>query len=494
MTYGLEKSDRLTVPKKPSNKAEPSAAEEAEGRSLAKGNPPQDDTNRMQSRSKVSSALRRIRQAAERDKRVKFTSLMHHIYSVDMLREAYFSLKREAAPGIDGETWRHYGEELEARLQDLSARLARGAYRASPAQRAYVPKADGRQRPIGVPVLEDKLVQRATVAVLNQIYETEFLGFSYGFRPGRSPHDALAALDTAIQTKKVNHVLDADIRGFFDAISHEWTVKFVEHRIGDKRVIRLIQKWLKAGVLEDGRWMQVEEGTPQGGSASPLLANIYLHYVFDLWVQQWRTKRAHGDVIVVRFCDDFIVGFQYRFDAEQFLADLQERFLKFGLELHPDKTRLIEFGRYAASDRKLRKLGKPGTFDFLGLTHICGTTRSGKFTVQRKTVGRRLRAKLKEVHAELRRRLHDPIPEVGHWLRSVVNGHCRYYGVTGNFRAISRFRFEVAKLWHHVLRRRSQRVSLTWERMKRLIKRWLPPARIYHPGRSMRQLQLGVQT
>ncbi len=494
MANGLEKSDRLIRPKRLSNKAERSAAEKAEGRSLAKGNPPQDNADRMQGRKKVNSGLRRIRQAAERDRKGKFTSLLHHIYSVDMLREAYFSLKREAAPGIDGETWRHYGEDLEEHLRDLSERLARGAYRASPVQRVYVPKPDGRQRPIGVPVLEDKVVQRATVAVLNQIYETEFLGFSYGFRPGRSPHDALEALEQAIVTKKVNYVLDADIRGFFEAISHEWTVKFVEHRIGDKRVIRLIQKWLKAGVLEDGIWAQVEEGTPQGGSASPLLANIYLHYVFDLWVQQWRKKRAHGDVIVVRFCDDFIVGFQYRFDAEQFLAELKERFLKFSLELHPAKTRLIEFGRFAASDRKPRKLGKPETFDFLGLTHICGATRNGKFTVKRKTSGQRLRAKLKEVHAELRRRLHDPIPEVGHRLRLVVSGHCRYYGVTGNFRSISRFRYEVAKLWHHVLRRRSQRARLTWERMARLIKRWLPPARIYHPARSMKQLPLSVQT
>jgi RNA-directed DNA polymerase len=432
MTHGLEKSDRRVVPQKPSNKAERSATEKAEGRSLAKGNPLQDDTNRIQGRRKVNSALERIRQAAERDKKVKFTSLVHHIYSVDMLREAYFSLEREAAPGVDGETWQHYGEDLEEHLRDLSERLARGAYRASPVQRVYVPKPDGRQRPIGVPVLEDKLVQRATVAVLNQIYETEFLGFSYGFRPGRSQHDALEALESAIVTRKVDYLLDADIRGFFDAISHEWTMKFGEHRIADKRVIRLIQKWLKAGVLEDGTRTQAEEGTPQGGSASPLLANIYLHYVFDLWVQQWRKKRAHGEVIVVRFCDDFIVGFQYRFDAEQFLAELKERLRKFSLELHPEKTRLIEFGRFAAADRKQRQLGKPETFDFLGLTHICGTTRNGKFTVKRKTVRRRLRAKLKEVHAELRRRLHDPIPEVGQWLRSVVNGHCRYYGVTGN--------------------------------------------------------------
>src|SRR5438876_4128815 len=421
----LEESDRPIVSMKRPNKAGQPAAEGVERRGLVKGNALRRDTHRIQGRARVKQALERIRQAAGRDKRGKLTSLLHHIYAVDTLREAYYRLEREASPGVDGITWRQYGEKLEANLQELSGRLARGAYRASPAQRVYVPKPDGRQRPIGVPVLEDKVVQRATVAVLNQIYETEFLGFSYGFRPGRSQHDALEALESAIVTRKVNYVLDADIRGFFDAISHEWTVKFVEHRIGDKRVIRLIQKWLKAGVLEEGTWAQAEEGTPQGGSASPLLANIYLHYVFDLWVQQWRKKRSHGDVIVVRYCDDFIVGFQHRFDAEQFRAEVKERFLKFSLELHPEKTRLLEFGRFAASDRKQRKLGKPETFDFLGLTHICGATREGKFTVKRKTVRQRLRAKLKEVHAELRRRLHDPIPEVGHWLRSVVNGHCR---------------------------------------------------------------------
>jgi RNA-directed DNA polymerase len=326
VTHGLEKSDRLTVPKKRSNKAEPAAAERAEGRSLAKGNPVQGDTNRIPRRGKVNRALGRRRQAAARNRQAKFTSLLHHIYSVDRLREAYFSLKREAAPGVDGETWRHYGAELAAHLQDLSGRLARGAYRASPAQRGYVPKPDGRQRPIGVPVLQDKVVQRAAVAVLNQIYETECLGFWYGFRPGRGQHDALAAVETARATKNVNDVLDADIRGFFDAIWHEWTVKFVEHRIGDERVVRLIQKWLKAGVLEDGTWTQVKEGTPHGGSASPLLANLYRHYVCDLWLPQGRTKRARGDVIVVRCCDDFMVGFQYRSDAEQFLAGAEGTF------------------------------------------------------------------------------------------------------------------------------------------------------------------------
>src|SRR5260370_9068164 len=374
MMHGLEKSDRLTVPKKLSNRAERSVAEKAEGRSLAKGNPPQDDNNRMQGRGQVTSALRRIRQAAERDRKGKFTSLLHHIYSVDMLREAYFGLKREAAPGVDGETWRHYGEDLEEHLRDLSGRLARGAYRASPVQRVYVPKPDGRQRPILLPALEDKIVQRATVAVLNQIYELDFLDFSYGFRPGRSPHDALEALDKAIWNQKVNWVLDADVRSFFDAMVHEWAVTFVEHRIGDNRVLRLIRKWLTAGVLEDGMWSEVEQGTPQGGSLSPLLANVYLHYVFDLWVQHWRKKRAHGDVVVVRFADDFIVGFQHRTDAERFLAELKERFQKFGLEVHPEKTRLLEFGRYAAERRQRRGQGNPETFRFLGLTHISGKT------------------------------------------------------------------------------------------------------------------------
>src|SRR5437870_7988913 len=492
MMDGLEKSDRLIQPKKLSNTAERSAAEKAEGRSLAKGNPHQDDTNRMQGRRKVNSALRRIRQAAEQDKKGRFTSLLHHISSVNMLRVAYFSLKREAAPGVDGETWRHYGEDLEEHLRDLSGRLARGAYRASPVQRVYVPKPDGRQRPIGEPALEDKLVQRATVAVLNQIYEVDFLDFSYGFRPGRSPHDAIDALDKAIWTQKVNWVLDADVRSFFDAMVHEWAITFVEHRIGDKRVIRLIRKWLTAGVLEDGTWTEVDQGTPQGGSLSPLLANAYLHYVFDLWIQQWRKKRAHGDVVVVRFADDFIVGFQHRTDAERFLAQLKERFQKFGLEVHPEKTRLLEFGRYAAERRQRRGEGKPETFDFLGLTHICGKDRKGRFVVKRRTARKRLQAKLREVHTELRRRLNVPVRQVGEWLASVLRGHYRYYGVVGNFEALSRFHYEVAQLWHRVLERRSQKARVKWERMARLIKRWLPPARIYHPARTTSQLRLAL--
>ena len=452
-----------------------------EGRGLAKGNPSQQNAPRTQSRDGAPSALERVRQAAERDKKVRFTALLHHVYDVEHLRAAYFALKRDAAAGVDGETWRHYGEALEENLPDLSGRLKRGAYRAKPVRRAYIPKADGRQRPLGVPALEDKIVQRATVEVLNAIYETDFLGFSYGFRPGRSQHDALDALYAGLLTRKVNWVLDADIRGFFDAIDHGWLVKFVEHRIADRRVVRLIQKWLNAGVLEDGTRTRSEEGTPQGGSISPLLANIYLHYVFDLWVQRWRKTQAHGDVIVVRYADDFIVGFQHRADAERFLAELRERFAKFGLELHPEKTRLLEFGPFAAEHRRRAGQGKPETFNFLGFTHICGKKRNGRFTVVRQTIRKRLQAKLSEVKAELRRRMHDPIPAVGRWLRSVVEGHLRYYGVPMNGPALFTFRFQVGRLWCRTLRRRSQTARLTWERMRRLIRRWLPPPRICHP-------------
>ncbi len=459
-----EKSDRPTVPTKSPNKAGQPAAEGMEGSDLAKRNLDQSNTLRMQGRVSVSNRLERVRQAAQRDSRMKFTALLHHVYALDMLREAYYDLKRDAAAGVDEETWQQYGQDLEGNLQDLSDRLKRGAYRALPVRRVYIPKADGRQRPLGVPVVEDKIVQRATVAVLNAIYETEFLGFSYGFRPGRSQHNALDALNVGLMKRQVNWVLDADIRGFFEAISHEWLVKFVEHRIGDRRVIRLIQKWLKAGALENGTWTQQEEGTQQGGSASPLLANVYLHYVFDLWVQRWRQRSANGEVIVVRFADDIIVGFQYRSEADRFLAAMRERLTKFGLE---------------------------ETFNFLGFSHICGKTRKGWFTVARQTERRRVQTKLKEVKAELRRRLHAPVPDVGQWLRSVVTGHYRYYGVPGNYTALAGFRDHISRLWHRALGRRSQKGHVTWERMARLTTRWLPPAHIYHPQPMAR---LGVTT
>jgi group II intron reverse transcriptase/maturase len=453
-----------------------------EGRAVAKGNSPERNVLRTQSRAGTPSALERVRQAAQRDRKQRFTALLHHVYDVARLRAAYLALKRDAAAGVDGETWHSYGQALEANLQDLSERLKRGAYRARPVRRAYIPKADGRQRPLGVPALEDKLVQRAVVEVLNAIYDTDFLGFSYGFRPTRSPHHALDALSVGLLTKKVNWVLDADIRGFFDTLDHGWLIRFIEHRVADRRVVRLIQKWLAAGVLEDGHTTVSEVGTVQGGSVSPLLANIYLHYVFDLWIQRWRTTQAHGEVIVVRFADDFVVGFQHREEAERFRTELRERFARFGLTLHPDKTRLIEFGRFADRDRRGRGDGKPETFNFLGFTHICGKKRNGRFTVVRQTIRKRLQAKLGEVKAELRRRLHDPIPQVGAWLGTVVRGHTRYYyGVPMNGPAIARFRFLVGGLWHRALARRSDTGHVPWARMRRLIARWLPPARICHP-------------
>lgn len=515
MTHERGKSDDSVVPKKSSNnegagtnrshgnpytgtkaetpdtaKGEPTGtnsartppAERMEERESAEGNPQERDTLRTLGRERVQQALARVRQVAASDKEVRFTALLHHVYNPDTLREAYWLLKRDAAPGVDGETWRHYGEDLEASLLDLSGRLKRRAYHAKPVKRAYIAKADGRTRPLGVPALEDKVVQRATVMVLNAVYETDFLGFSYGFRPGRSQHNALDALYTGLLTRKVNWVLDADIRGFFDTIDHEWLVKFVEHRIADRRVVRLIRKWLNAGVLEDGVRTVSEVGTVQGGSISPLLANIYLHYVFDLWVQAWRESKARGDLIVVRYADDFVVGFQHKDEAERFLAELRERFATSGLELHPEKTRLLEFGHWARKNRERRGDGKPETFDFLGFTHICSRKRSnGMFTVLRQTVRKRLSAKLKDIKAELRRRLHHPIPAIGKWLRSVVEGHMRYFAVPMNGEAISRFRFEVARLWHRALCRRSQKGRVLWERMYRLIDRYLPAVRVCHP-------------
>ena len=480
---GGRESDNPIVPEKPSNKdaGAPVSAEKVEGRGLAKGNPSESTRGRTQDRGDLQAALDRVRQAARKDKEKQFTTLWHHVYNVERLRAAYFGVNREGAPGVDGETWEHYGRGLEEKLRDLSLRLQRGAYRARPVQRVYIPKPDGRQRPIGVPTLEDKIVQRACVEVFNAVYETDFLGFSHGFRPGRGPHHALDALAVGMRRRKVNWVLDADIRGFFDAIDHEWLVKFLGHRIADRRVVRHVKKWLNAGVLEEGRWRRVEEGTPQGGSISPLLANIYLHYAFDLWVHAWRRTRAKGEMIVVRYADDFIVGFEHRQEAERFLEELRERFRKFGLELHPEKTRLIEFGRYARRDRERCGDSKPENFSFLGFTHYCALTRNGKFKVLRLTMAKRMRAKLAELKGEVRRRKHRPIPEVGHWLGTVLRGHYQYYGVPGNSYGLRRFQRQVIYLWYRVLRRRSQRTRLTWERMNRLVRSYLPTPRITHP-------------
>ena len=481
MTNAHGKSDRPIVPEKSPNKAPRGAAEGMEGRGLAKGNSREQNALRTQGRESVHRALARVRKAARKDRKQRFSALLHHVYNVDGLREAYYAVKRDAAPGIDGETWRSYGENLEGNLRDLSERLGRGAYRAQPVKRAYVPKLDGGQRPIGLPVLEDKIVQRCVVQVLTAIYDREFFGFSYGFRAGRNQHQALAALREALRTKKVNWVLDADLRAFFDTLRHEWLVKFIEHRIGDRRIVHLIQKWLRAGVLEEGKRTQSEVGTVQGGSISPLLANLYLHYVFDLWVQQGRTKRAKGDLVVVRFADDFLVGFQHRQEAERFRAELRDRLTKFGLELHPDKTRLIEFGRFAARNRSDRGEGKPETFHFLGFTHICATTQGGGFEVLRQTMRKKWQAKLKEVYQELRRRMHASIPEQGRYLRAVMLGHIEYYGVPGNRAAMNAFRFRLGWLWWKVLRRRSQKDDFPKERLAQIVKRWLPYPYLSHP-------------
>jgi group II intron reverse transcriptase/maturase len=487
---GHRRTDRSVRAENSSNKAPERAAETREQRDLARGKPTECNTPRTQSRSSVPSALERIRQAAKKDRKLRFTALFHHVYDVARLKAAYEALKPKAAAGVDGVTWHGYGEDLEGNLRDLSERLRRGAYRAQPVRRVFIPKADGRQRPIGVPALEDKVVQRAVVEVLNAIYETDFLGFSYGFRPGRKQHDALDALTTGIMTKKVNWVLDGDIRSFFDTLKHEWVIKFVEHRVADQRIVRLIQKWLNAGVLEDGKRLVSELGTVQGGSISPLLANLYLHYVFDLWAQQWRTKRARGDVVIVRYADDFVAGFQHRSDAVRFHAELCERFAKFGLELHPVKTRTLEFGRFAAPNRERRGEASPETFNFLGFTHSCAKTRSGGFTVLRQTMAKRMQAKLADVKEQLRKRRQQPVPKQGAYVRSVVSGHVRYYGVPMNSRALGSFRFEVGRLWWQSLRRRSQR-PLRWHKMDRLLKRWLPPARVCHPYPLER---LGVTT
>ena len=451
------------------------------GRRPIEGNTAQPTTPRTQSRTGVSSGLDRVREAARKDKRAKFTALLHHV-SVDRLRESFYTLRRGAAPGVDGVTWRQYEVGVEDRLADLHTRVHQGTYRAQPSKRAFIPKPDGRRRPLGIAALEDKIVQHAVVTVLNAIYETDFLGFSYGFRPGRSQHDALDAVHVGVMGRKVNWVLDVDIRAFFDTIDHAWMMKFIEHRIADPRMIRLIQKWLRAGVSEDGKWSQTTAGTPQGAVISPLLSNVYLHYVFDLWVNQWRDRHASGDVIVVRYADDFVMGFQHQHEAERFLADLKARAEQFGLSLHPDKTRLIEFGRFADQNRRRREGCKPETFDFLGFTHACGRKHAnGRYTVRRRSTRKRLRAKLAAVKQALLRRRHLPIKQQGVYLRSVVQGYLNYHAVPGNMPALQAFRRECVRHWFKALRRRGQRHRMTWERLKPWIDRLLPKPLILHP-------------
>ena len=480
MMPAREKSDAAIVAGKPANAVAPSTAEPVEPRAAAEGNASQHSTGRMPSRGTVSQGLERIRQAARERKKERFTALLHHI-SVEHLEAAFFDLKENAAAGVDGLTWRDYEQNLERNLEDLHARVHRGAYRALPSRRVYIPKPDGRQRPLAVAALEDKIVQRATAAVLNAIYEEDFLGFSYGFRPGRGAHDALDALVVGIHSRRVNFILDADIRSFFDTVSQEWLIRFVEHRVGDRRVIRLIQKWLKAGVLEDGVVTVSDRGTGQGSVISPLLANIYLHYVLDLWAERWRRREATGDIIIVRYADDLIVGFEHETDARRFLDAMRERLQEFSLSLHPEKTRLIEFGRFAAENRKRRGLGKPETFNFLGFTFICGKSRRGKFQIKRKSRTDRMRAKLQAIKQELRRRMHQPIPQQGRWLQQVVTGYFNYHAVPTNSRALATFRFRVTDLWQRSLRRRSQRDHTAWSQIKRLANDWLPNPRVLHP-------------
>jgi RNA-directed DNA polymerase len=485
MMHGRGKSDSVIVAMKPANKAEPSAAESGEPRAGTKGNASQQSTRRTQSRENVSQALDRIRQVARQRKKERFTALFHHI-SVDLLRTAFFALKRDAAAGVDGLKWQDYEADLERNLEDLHARVQRGAYRALPSRRQYISKPDGRQRPLAIAALEDKVVQRATAAVLNGIYEEDFLGFSYAFRPKRGQHDALDALVVGITSKKVNYILDADIKGFFDAVSQTWLVRFLEHRIADPRIIHLIQKWLKAGILEDGVVTVSDTGTGQGSVISPLLANVYLHYGFDLWAERWRRREATGDMIIVRYADDIVVGFEHEIDARRFWDAMRERLQEFSLSLHPEKTRLIEFGRHAARRRAQRGLGKPETFNFLGLTFICGKSRQGNFLIKRKTRRDRMQGKLQDIKKEMRRRMHQSIPEQGKWLRQVVTGYFNYHAVPTNRRALVAFRTEITKGWRWILKRRSQKGDLTWDRIKKLADDWLPTPRILHPWPNQR--------
>jgi group II intron reverse transcriptase/maturase len=480
-------SDSSIVPKKPANKTGlPTVAELVEERELAKKNTEQPLLDRTQNRNTNESSFRPrsrgllgVREAARKDRKLKFTSLLHHL-TPDLLRTSFLELKKSAVPGVDEQTWSDYATGFEQRIVDLHARIHRGAYRAKPSKRTYIPKGDGKLRPLGIAALEDKIVQQATRTILECIYEVDFIGFSYGFRPVRSQHRALDALSVGITQHNVNWIIDADIRGFFDNISHEWMMKFLEHRIADPRMLRLLKKWLRAGVSEDGEWSPTTVGTPQGAVISPLLGNVFLHYVLDLWIDAWR-KRAEGEVIIVRYADDFVLGFREEADARRCLGDLKDRFTKFGLELHPEKTRLIEFGRHAEKRRHDRGDGPPETFDFLGFTHICGKTRRGVFTIHRRTARKKFQASLAKIKENLSRFRHADLRKTGAWLQSVLRGWYQYYAVPGNFPRLSQFRDAVQDMWLRQLQRRSQRGrSFTWKKFARICKPWLPAPKILH--------------
>ncbi len=477
------KSDASIVPSTQANNARAElAAESAEERDAAKRNVDQSSRSRAPQRKRGRShGLAGVRETARTQPELKFTSLLHHV-TEDLLREAFFDLKKTAAAGVDEVSWNDYEQGHEERIADLHGRLHRGAYRAQPSKRIYIPKPDGQQRPIGIASLEDKVVQKAIVWVMHCIYEQDFVGFSYGFRPGRSQHQALDALVVALKGNKVNWVMDADVEGFFDAIDHEWLIKFLEHRIGDQRVLRLIRKWLTAGISDDGQWSTSTVGTPQGAVISPLLGNVVLHYVFDLWIQWWRQERCSGKVVVVRYADDIVIGFEHKSEAEMCLRELQDRFAKFGLKLHETKTRLIEFGRFAIERRQKRGEGRPETFDFLGFTHRCAKTRShGWFTIARESIAKRMRASLAKVKALLRRRRHWDPGAIGRWLSRVIHGWYGYHAVPGNMIRLQQFRDAIVRAWLAALRRRSQRHRWTWSRMQRLAHRLLPTPRILHP-------------
>lgn len=492
--HAAGESDSPIVPGKSANKGSvPLSAESMEERGLAKENIEPLLLDRTQSRNMDgmpfrprSRGLFGVREAAQKDKKLRFTSLLHHL-TPELLRASFFDLKKQAAPGVDEETWRDYADDFERRIDDLHGRIHRGAYRAKPSKRSYIAKPDGKLRPLGIAALEDKIVQQAARVVLECIYEQDFLGFSYGFRPGRDQHRALDALYVGITKRKVNWIIDADIRGFFDNISHEWLMKFLEHRVTDPRMLRLLRKWLRAGVSEDGEWSPTTVGTPQGAVISPLYANVFLHYVLDLWIDAWRKRHAKGEVIIVRYADDFVIGFREESDARRCLTALRERFREFGLELHPEKTRLIQFGRYAAERRLKRGDGPPETFDFLGFTHICGKTRKGDFTIRRISSSKKLRHKLRELKGKLQRMMHLDLAKVGSWLSRVFRGWCNYHAIPGNSQRLQQLRKALQRLWLRTLRRRSQRGGrMNWAKFLPLSKRWLPSPKITHPYPNVR--------
>jgi group II intron reverse transcriptase/maturase len=482
----FEESDARTVPTcKKSANSRVTPEESMEGKRAANGKLAPRNAPRAQDRQGALTVLERVGQRAKQRTGEQFENLLSHI-KVPLLKEAYNRLKKDAAPGVDGVTWRKYGENLDARLRDLQDRVQRGSYHPQPVRRVHIPKGDGSTRPLGITALEDKVVQQAARMLLEPIYEQEFLGFSYGFRPGRSQHKALDALAVAIM-RTVSWVLDADIRSFYDTIDHGWMQKFVEHKIADRRMVRLLMKWLHAGVMEDGALREVEEGTPQGAGISPLLSNIYLHYALDLWVQQWRKQHARGDVYIVRYADDIVVGFQYEQDARAMRTAMAERLAKFGLELHPEKTRVIRFGRYARKDCVRDGRKRPETFDFLGFTHIAGEARQGGFQLQRRTSRKKRAAKMSMLRAEMRLRMHDPPRAQHRWLCAVIRGHCNYYGVPTNARALVTFRRHVEQAWHRQLQRRSQRARWDVEKIKRFEARYpLPVPHVVHPWPTQR--------